>query len=214
MSTPAWKLAWVVAGRASEALLDTYEEERRPVGVAATGDSVANPKGIFEVVAALGLPRRAVRLLPRVVAAIPPLLPRRTVRAVIRGLTALAYQRLRLAKSAGWVGRRVRRRAAAAIAGRGPHYRSWGRDLGLQYRCGAVMDDGMSPPRSDPEFYTPCASRRPAAAQLDRGPRPAGLDVGSGQPQRTHAARFCRKPHRVVSCGRGAFDVGSFARRL
>ena len=111
--------------RASEALLDTYDQERRPVGVAATGDTVANLKGMFEVVAALGLPRRAVRLLPRVVAAIPPLLPRRTVRAVIRGLTALAYQRLRLAKSAGWVGRRVRRRAAAAIAGRGPHYRSW-----------------------------------------------------------------------------------------
>jgi FAD binding domain len=146
--------------------------------------------------------------------AIPPLLPRRTVRAVIRGLTALAYQRLRKAKSAGWVGRRVRRRAAAAIAGRVPHYRSWGRDLGVQYRCGAVMDDEMSPPRGDPECYTPCASRRPAAAQLDRGPRPADLDVGSGQPQRTHAARFCRNPRRVVSCGRRAFDVGSFARRL
>jgi hypothetical protein len=148
-------------------------------------------QGDFEVVAALGLPRRAVRLLPRVVAAIPPLLPRRTVRAVIRGLTALAYQRLRLAKSAGWVGRRVRRRAAAAIAGRGPHYRSWGRDLGLQYRCGAVMDDGMSPPRSDPEFYTPCASRRPAAAQLDRD-RTGGSRRWISQPQRTHAARFCR----------------------
>ena len=61
----AWKLAWVVSGRAREALLDTYEQERRPVGIAATADSVANFEGLFEVVAALGIPRQAVRLLPR-----------------------------------------------------------------------------------------------------------------------------------------------------
>jgi putative polyketide hydroxylase len=30
----AWKLAWVLRGWADEALLDTYEEERRPVGLA------------------------------------------------------------------------------------------------------------------------------------------------------------------------------------
>ncbi len=152
----AWKLAWVVLGRADEALLDTYEQERRPVGIAATADSVANFEGLFEVVAALGIPRRAVRLLPRAVAAIPERLPRRRVRALIRGLTALAYQRLRVAKSAGRVGQRIRRRAVAAIAGQGPHYRSWGRDLGVRYRCGAVIDDGLPPPTDDPQFYSPC----------------------------------------------------------
>lgn len=151
----AWKLAWVVFGRAREALLDTYELERRPVGIAATADSVANFEGLFEVVAALGIPRRAVRLLPRAVAAIPEWLPRRLVRALIRGFTALAYQRLRLAKSPGRVGQRIRRRAAAAIAGQGPHYHSWGRDLGVGYRCGAVIADGLPPPSSDPQFYSP-----------------------------------------------------------
>jgi len=30
----AWKLAWVLRGWAGKALLDTYEQERRPVGVA------------------------------------------------------------------------------------------------------------------------------------------------------------------------------------
>jgi hypothetical protein len=179
----AWKLAWVVTGRAGETLLDTYEQERRPVGIAATADSVANLEGMFEVVAALGLPRRAVRLLPRVVAAVPAWLPRRPVRAVIRGLTALAYQRLRLAKSAGRVGRRMRRRAAAAIAGQGPHYRSWGRDLGVRYRCGAVMDDGLSPPRYDPQFYIPCVragGRLPHTWIEDRGRRVSTLDLVSG----------------------------------
>jgi 2-polyprenyl-6-methoxyphenol hydroxylase-like FAD-dependent oxidoreductase len=151
----AWKLAWVVFGRASEALLDTYEQERRPVGIAATADSVANFDGLFEVVAALGIPRRAVRLLPRAVAAIPEWLPRRPVRALIRGLTTLGYQRLRLAKSPGRVGQRIRRRAAAAIAGQGPHYRSWGRDLGVRYPRGAVIDDGLPPPDNDPQFYSP-----------------------------------------------------------
>src|SRR5882757_9694677 len=121
----AWKLAWVVFGRAREALLDTYELERRPVGIAATADSVANFEGLFEVVAALGIPRQAVRLLPRSVAAIPEWLPRRPVRALIRGLTTLAYQRHRLANSPSRVGNRIRRRAAAAIAGQWPNYRSW-----------------------------------------------------------------------------------------
>ena len=73
----AWKLAWVIAGRADEALLDSYERERRPVGAAATADSVANFDGMFDVVAALGLPRRAVRMLPQAVAAIPDWVPRR-----------------------------------------------------------------------------------------------------------------------------------------
>jgi 2-polyprenyl-6-methoxyphenol hydroxylase-like FAD-dependent oxidoreductase len=178
----AWKLAWVVFGRAREALLDTYELERRPVGIAATADSVANFEGLFEVLAALGIPRRAVRLLPRAVAAIPEWLPRRPVRALIRGLTTLAYQRLRLAKSPGRVGQRIRRRAAAAIAGQGPHYRSWGRDLGVRYRCGAVIDDGLPPPRTDPQFYSPrvrAGGRLPHSWVEARNGRVSTLDLVS-----------------------------------
>lgn len=151
----AWKLAWVIGRRADETLLNTYEAERRPVGVAATTDSVANLEGLFDVVAALGLPRRAVRLLPHVVSAVPQWMPRRPMRALIRGLTTLAYQRLRLAQSGGRIGRRIRRRAATAIDGQGPHYRNWGRDLGVRYRRGAVLDDGLPPPPDDPQFYTP-----------------------------------------------------------
>ena len=151
----AWKLAWVIAGRADEALLDTYERERRPVGAAATADSVANFDGMFDVVATLGLPRRAVRMLPQAVAAIPDWVPRRPVRALIRGITPLGYQRFRLAKSPGRIGQRIRRRAAAAIAKQGPHYRSWGRDLGVRYGRGAVIGDRLPPPVSDPEFYIP-----------------------------------------------------------
>jgi 2-polyprenyl-6-methoxyphenol hydroxylase-like FAD-dependent oxidoreductase len=151
----AWKLAWVIAGRADEALLDTYEQERRPVGVAATADSVANFDGMFDVVATLGLPRLAVRMLPQAVAAIPDWVPRRPVRALIRGITTLGYQRFRLAKLPGRIGERIRGRAAAAIAKQGPHYRSWGRDLGVRYERGAVIGDRLPPPLHDPEFYLP-----------------------------------------------------------
>jgi 2-polyprenyl-6-methoxyphenol hydroxylase-like FAD-dependent oxidoreductase len=176
----AWKLAWVIAGRAGERLLDSYEQERRPVGIAATADSVANFEGLFDVVAALGLPRRAVRLLPRLVIAMPGWLPKRPVRALIRGLTTLAYQRLRLANAPGRVGRRIRRRAAGAIATQGGHYRSWGRDLGVRYSRGAVLADGLAPPRDDPEFYTPSAragGRLPHSWVWDGGRRLSTLDL-------------------------------------
>ena len=71
----AWKLAWVIAGRADEALLDTYERERRPVGAPPPPTRWPTSTDMFDVVATLGLPRRAVRMLPRAVAAIPRLAP-------------------------------------------------------------------------------------------------------------------------------------------
>jgi 2-polyprenyl-6-methoxyphenol hydroxylase-like FAD-dependent oxidoreductase len=176
----AWKLAWVIAGRADEALLDTYERERRPVGAAATADSVANFDGMFDVVATLGLPRRAVRMLPRAVDAIPDWAPRRPVRALIRGLTKMGYQPFRLAKTSGRIGQLIRRRAAAVIAKQGPHYRSWGRDLGVCYERGAMIGDRLPPPVSDPEFYLPsvrAGGRLPHVWLEDRDRRVSSLDL-------------------------------------
>jgi 2-polyprenyl-6-methoxyphenol hydroxylase-like FAD-dependent oxidoreductase len=176
----AWKLAWVIAGRADEALLDTFEGERRPVGLTATADSVTNFEGLLEVIAALGIPRRGVHLLPRVAATLPGWLPRRARRALIRGITGLAYQPLRLATSQGRVGRRVRRRAAAAISRQGPHYLSWGRDLGVRYQGRAVLE-GPAAPSTDQQFYTPLAypgGRLPHAwVEEEDGTRVSTLDL-------------------------------------
>ncbi|MCV2490780.1 FAD-dependent monooxygenase [Geodermatophilus sp. YIM 151500] len=44
----AWKLAWVLRGWADEALLDTYEEERRPVGLANAQRSLQLREGAHE----------------------------------------------------------------------------------------------------------------------------------------------------------------------
>ncbi|GAB2999480.1 FAD-dependent monooxygenase [Mycobacterium bourgelatii] len=178
----AWKLAWVICGRACKTLLDTYEQERRPVGIAVTTESVTNFDGLLEVIVALGIPRRSVHQLPRVVAAVPEWLPRRAVRALIRGFTTLGYQRLRLAQSPGRVGKRIRRRAAAVIAGQGPLYHSWGRDLGVRYRCGAVIDDGLPPASVDSQFRSPrmrAGGRLPHSWVEGRDGRVSTLDLVS-----------------------------------
>ena len=61
------------------------------------------------------------------------------------------------------------------------HYRSWGRDLGVQYRCGAVMSDGLPPPPFDPEFYMPCvrAGGRLPHSWVEVGRRVSTLDLVS-----------------------------------
>ena len=50
-----WKLALVLAGHASPALLDTYEAERRPVDERNAQRSLENAVNHFEIAAALGL---------------------------------------------------------------------------------------------------------------------------------------------------------------
>ncbi|MDY6869393.1 MAG: FAD-dependent monooxygenase [Actinomycetota bacterium] len=176
----AWKLAWVRAGHAGAALLDTYDLERRPVAVAATSDAVANFDGLLDVLAALGISRRAARHLPALAARLPGWLPRRALGAVLAGVSVLGFQRLRLASAPGVIGRRVRRRARAAIARQGPHYHSWGRDLGVCYREGAVIAERSAEPESDPQFYTPrlrAGARLPHTWILDNGHRVTTLDL-------------------------------------
>jgi 2,4-dichlorophenol 6-monooxygenase len=50
-----WKLALVLAGHATPALLDTYQDERRPVDERNAQRSVENALNHFEVAAALGV---------------------------------------------------------------------------------------------------------------------------------------------------------------
>ena len=78
------------------------------------------------------------------------------------------------------MGNRVRERAAVAIARQGPHYRSWGADLGGSYLGGAVVTDGKPHPPQDPEFYTPTAlvgGRLPHAWLDEGGTRQSTLDL-------------------------------------
>lgn len=152
----AWKLAWVLSGRAAPALLDTYEQERLPVAIASAEHSVRNFEGLLDVLAALGLSRRAVRRMPGLLHS-PALrrLPAGFVRQAIRGANTLGMQRLRLAASKTRGGQRVRSRVSEVIAQQGAHYRSWGLDLGTCYGAGLVIPDGLPTTVQNTEYYTP-----------------------------------------------------------
>ena len=56
-----WKLALVLAGHASPALLDSYEAERRPADQRNAQRSLENAVNHFAIGAALGFPMRARR---------------------------------------------------------------------------------------------------------------------------------------------------------
>jgi 2-polyprenyl-6-methoxyphenol hydroxylase-like FAD-dependent oxidoreductase len=51
----AYKIAFVLKGRAGDRLLDTYETERRPVAVVNSMQSVKNGKQIFALLKTLGI---------------------------------------------------------------------------------------------------------------------------------------------------------------
>ena len=57
----AWKLALVLRGHANEALLDTYEQERRPVGQAVVARALRNWRAHIDIDAAMGLADAADR---------------------------------------------------------------------------------------------------------------------------------------------------------
>lgn len=151
----AWKLAAVLRGRAPEALLDSYERERRPVARVLCDESRVNYERMDELLRALGLNPDLLGRVAAWTARLPPRL-RAWVRRLLdrRGAALLARARNDPA---------VARRVAAAIAEQTPHFDRLGLDLGLAYASGALVADGTPEPRGpDPvRCYVP--STRPGA---------------------------------------------------
>ena len=178
----AWKLAWALCGRAPAGLLDTYETERRPVGIANTEHSVQNFDGLADVFAALGLPRSGMRTMQalagsRLMAALPPTAARRLLGA----LMAAAMQRIGLAGLPGRLGSRIRSGVGEVIDRQGGHYRTWGLDLGVHYGRGFLGDGAVPDNATEIETYTPAVrvgGRLPHAwVQDDNGARVSTLDL-------------------------------------
>lgn len=152
----AWKLAWVERGRANESLLDTYEQERRPIAEMNTRHSVMNMEGLFDVVKALGMPGSGSAAIARLASSrVVGWLPHRVAAGLIRSIVNLGFGRLRIAASPGRAGARIRERVEKVIARQGPHYRSWGADLGYRYDRGVVDPHGRGVEPVDMEFYHP-----------------------------------------------------------
>ena len=153
-----WKLAAVLAGGAPDALLDTYEQERRPVVQRNCEQSRANFERMFEVVRAFGLdPERA--------------------EAAIEHLESGPLSRL---PGQGWLRRRamdygasvlsryhsdpeVRARVEQAIAEQRPHFDRIGLELGYVYAQGALLDDGTPLPTPEDPVCTYVPTTHPGA---------------------------------------------------
>ncbi|HJT91788.1 MAG TPA: FAD-dependent monooxygenase, partial [Mycobacterium sp.] len=125
----AWKLAFVLSGRAGEGLLDSYHEERQPIGKQIVDRAMKSVENQAAAIAALGLRRG---------------------QSPEEGWASLNE----LASDAPGAAER-REALAAAVALQ--HYRSNanGVELGQRYTSSAVIDDGTpfpEPPR-DPELY-------------------------------------------------------------
>ena len=177
----AWKLAWEISGRAPANLLDTYEAERRPVGIANTEHSVKNFDGLMDVFAALGLPRSGARALQALAGSrLMAALPRPASRRMLTALTAVAMQRLGRVTSRGRIGARSRYKVQEVIARQGGHFRTWGLDLGVHYGRGFLDDGDISDDVVNIEFYTPIVrvgGRLPHAWVQYNGARVSTLDL-------------------------------------
>ena len=82
-------------GSAPANLLDTYEAERRPIGIANTEHSVKNFDGLMDVFAAFGLPHRGMRAMQALAGSrLMAALPRPASRRILAALMAVALQRI------------------------------------------------------------------------------------------------------------------------
>jgi 2,4-dichlorophenol 6-monooxygenase len=137
-----WKLAAVLAMRADEAILDTYEQERRPVAMRNCEESKVNFDKIFEVMDAFGLPRNGLAMMARLKNSVfVRWLPGSWRRALLRLLAAPARRAVaRFDRDQG-----LRRRVRQSIAEQTPHFDRIGLDIGYVYESGALVPDDQRP---------------------------------------------------------------------
>lgn len=137
----AWKLTAVIEGSAPETLLDSYEEERRPVAQRNTDQSVHNLHKMGMIDEALGIQTLAP-VAPGAadgpIASYPPEV------MGIDGDSQTAFAR--------------RAAVQRAIDEQAEHFaQGAGIDLGFSYTRGAFVPDGSAPPSHSPCHYRPDA---------------------------------------------------------
>ncbi len=155
-----WKLAAVLTEQAADTLLDTYEQERRPIAELNCAESEKNFDKIFEVVEAFGLPRDGLMRLARLKRSTPFMwLPPYWQRALLALLSIPASKALAKFDSDPAVRREVLRR----IADQTPHFDRIGLDIGYVYEEGALVPDGSVLPKLEDGVTQYAASAAPGA---------------------------------------------------
>lgn len=128
-----WKLDAVLQGTAGDALLDSYERERRPLAVRYIEHSLKNAGGHRGVAAALGLTGEQS--------------------------TEEGWRQIGIWAEESPEGERRRAAAAAAVAANSDDYSQLNIEAGFSYASGALLPDGTPPPPShaSPILYEPTA---------------------------------------------------------
>jgi 2,4-dichlorophenol 6-monooxygenase len=152
----AWKLAEVLAGRAGDALLDTYEAERKPVSTHGADWALLAFMNHFVIDAGVGL--------------IPGAPPEVNIGAFASLLSDTP------------MGETLRARAAYTINTQRMEFSAHDVEIGFHYPVGAFVPDGSSPPPRDPlgQVYTPATRpghRLPHAWLRHQGARVSTLDL-------------------------------------
>jgi 2,4-dichlorophenol 6-monooxygenase len=148
----AWKLAAVIQTHAGPELLDTYQEERRPVARINLEHSVRNYEKMNELTRVAGIDLKHARVLQstqrsRAFRTLPPLWQKGIVNAALR----TALRRLVIFDENSEAGVNARRAFEKSVEGQLAHYRFVGLDLGFTYERGAFIADGTPRPQaSDP----------------------------------------------------------------
>lgn len=127
----AWKLAMVLKGAAGDELLDTYHEERRPVGAFNVEHSLSNAQAHPRIAAALG---------------------QNAEQSIDEGWAAI--ERFTSDTPEGVA---MREDVAAAVAANSDDYSQLNVEVGFAYESGALVPDGSAPPATHRSLreYTP-----------------------------------------------------------
>ncbi|XP_073387845.1 uncharacterized protein [Physcomitrium patens] len=146
----AWKLGAVIKGYASEALLATYEVERKPIAKANTALSVANFKAALAVPAALGLHPSAARVVHEAInSRVGMLLPKKLQSAVLEGIFAVGRAQVSSAFLSDFnpiAAVRVSEMQRILKEGHSLQLQFPAEDLGFRYREGALIPEVKQSP--------------------------------------------------------------------
>ncbi|TNE47603.1 MAG: hypothetical protein EP343_18770 [Deltaproteobacteria bacterium] len=150
----AWKIAAVLHEQARPELLETYEQERRPVAQVNGKESLDNYTKIFEVVEPFGIPPNGLEAMARWKnAAILSILPASWKLAIFRWLTRGTRRKLEQFGNDATIKAKVE----AAITRQTPHFDRIGLDIGYVYKDGARSPRSTTTPNTDVVVteYTP-----------------------------------------------------------
>jgi 2,4-dichlorophenol 6-monooxygenase len=168
-----WKLASVLAGDLDEStqepLLESYQQERKPVAQANCDVSLRNSQKMMEVIEAIGLDPAKANLLPKLMSSfLVRILPEGLRRGLRNLLQKPVHARLLAAAADNPRGREIRENVARATANQEEHFNSFGLDLGYVYREGcAVSSEAKTTPANSVTTYDPIAA---AGARLPHVP--------------------------------------------